>query len=95
MNIGFALCGSFCTYSAIFPVMEELAKVHTLIPILSPAASSTDTRFGTAQSNKERIQAICGEQLFAGLTAEQSHILHTTLETVLINASRLAEEISL
>ena len=60
MNIGFALCGSFCTYSAILPVMEELAKVHTLIPILSPTASSTDTRFGTAQSNKERIQAICG-----------------------------------
>ena len=42
----------------------------------------------------QRIQAICGEQLFFGLTAEQSHALHTALETVLINASRLAEEIS-
>ena len=27
MTIGFALCGSFCTYHQIFPVMEELAKV--------------------------------------------------------------------
>ena len=26
MNIGFALCGSFCTYEAVFPVMAELAQ---------------------------------------------------------------------
>ena len=28
MNIGFALCGSFCTYSQVFPIMEQLAKQH-------------------------------------------------------------------
>ena len=28
MEIGFALCGSFCTYAAVFPVMEELAKLN-------------------------------------------------------------------
>ena len=60
MNIGFALCGSFCTYSAVFPVMEELAKVHTLIPILSPAAAGTDTRFGRAQEHSKRLTEICG-----------------------------------
>jgi dipicolinate synthase subunit B len=59
MNIGFALCGSFCTFSSIFPVMEELAKVHTLTPILSPAAATTDTRFGTAHANIQRIMEIC------------------------------------
>ena len=26
MNIGFALCGSYCTYGDIFPVMELLAR---------------------------------------------------------------------
>ena len=60
MNIGFALCGSFCTFDRVLPVMETLASQHTLIPILSPAAASTDTRFGTAGDHLRRISEICG-----------------------------------
>lgn len=68
MNIGFALCGSFCTYSAVFPVIEELAKIHTLIPILSPAAAGTDTRFGTAQSHIKHLTELCGRPPLTTLT---------------------------
>ena len=60
MTIGFAMCGSFCTFHQVFPVMEELAKKHRLIPVFSPAAYSTDTRFGTAQSHIRRAAEICG-----------------------------------
>ena len=60
MNIGFAVCGSFCTYSQVFPIMETLAKEYHLIPIFSPAAYMTDTRFGTAQSHIRRAAEICG-----------------------------------
>ena len=60
MTIGFAMCGSFCTFHQVFPIMEELAKKHRLIPIFSPAAYSTDTRFGTAQSHIRRAAEICG-----------------------------------
>lgn len=60
MNIGFAMCGSFCTFDAVFPAMEAVAKTHTVIPILSAASSSTDTRFGKARDHMERIAAICG-----------------------------------
>ena len=60
MEIGFALCGSFCTYAAVFPVMEELAKTHHLIPIVSDASSAIDSRFGTATEHLERIREICG-----------------------------------
>ena len=60
MNIGFALCGSFCTYAAVLPVLEELAKVHPITPILSPTAACTDTRFGNAQEHIQRLTAICG-----------------------------------
>ena len=60
MNIGFALCGSFCTYKAVFPVMEELAKNYTVIPIFSFSAVTTDSRFGTAQSHLAQAEAICG-----------------------------------
>ena len=60
MTIGFAMCGSFCTFHQVFPVMEELAKKYRLIPVFSPAAYSTDTRFGTAQSHIRRAAEICG-----------------------------------
>ena len=68
MNIGFALCGSFCTYSTVFPIMEELAKKHTLLPILSPAAATTDTRFGAAKENRDRIAEICSRAPMTTLT---------------------------
>lgn len=61
MNIGFAICGSFCTFSKVFPVMEILAKNHNVIPIFSPAAYTTDTRFGTAQSHIRKAADICGK----------------------------------
>ena len=60
MNIGFALCGSFCTYSKVFPVMELLTRDYQVTPIFSDAAYSTDTRFGTAREHVEIAQEICG-----------------------------------
>ncbi len=61
MTVGFAVCGSFCTYDRVFPVMAELAKEHTVIPIFSPASYVTDSRFGTAQSNIRKVADICGK----------------------------------
>jgi len=60
MNIGFAMCGSFCTFAAVFPVMEALVRNYNVIPILSDSACSIDCRFGTAQSHILRIREICG-----------------------------------
>ncbi len=48
MTVGFALCGSYCTFSRVFPVMETLAKRHRVIPIFSDNVQKTDSRFGTA-----------------------------------------------
>jgi dipicolinate synthase subunit B len=69
MNIGFAVCGSFCTYSAMFPAMEQVAKVHTVIPIFSHASYTIDSRFGTAQEHIRRAEDICGKTPLA--TIEQ------------------------
>ncbi len=60
MTIGFALCGSFCTYAQVLPVLEELAKEYTVIPILSEVSHTTDSRFGTAREHIARITQICG-----------------------------------
>ena len=61
MTIGFAMCGSFCTYANVFPAMEIVAKQHTVIPIFSQASYTLDTRFGTASSHIQKASEICGQ----------------------------------
>ncbi len=63
MTIGFAMCGSFCTYSQVYPIMEALAKQYSLIPIFSDASYSTDSRFGTAQDHIHLAESICGHRV--------------------------------
>ena len=59
MKIGFAVCGSFCTFSEVFPIMEELTETFDVIPIFSFASASVDSRFGTAQEHMKRAERIC------------------------------------
>ena len=59
MTIGFALCGSFCTYAQVFPVMEQLAKEYRLVPIFSAASAGTDSRFGKSADFMQQAEAIC------------------------------------
>jgi len=60
MNIGFAMCGSFCTFDKVFPVMELLAKKHKVIPIFSEVSCSVNSRFGAAEEHIARAADICG-----------------------------------
>lgn len=62
MNIGFAMCGSFCTYAAVFQAMETVSSIHTVMPVFSHAAYTMDSRFGTAQEHIERVTRICGRE---------------------------------
>ena len=61
MNIGFAMCGSFCTYSKVLPVMEALAAEHKVFPIFSSASCTTDSRFGKADGFLAQAERICGQ----------------------------------
>ena len=65
MTIGFALCGSFCTYSQVFPVMEALVEEYDVIPIFSDASSSIDSRFGNATDHIARAETICSRSAIA------------------------------
>lgn len=60
MTVGFALCGSFCTYSQVFPVMKKLAEEFDLIPIFSDASGTFDSRFGTAEDHIRKVTEITG-----------------------------------
>lgn len=60
MNIGFAMCGSFCTFSQVFPIMESLAADHNVIPIFSKVVQETDSRFGKAKDFWQRAKQATG-----------------------------------
>ena len=60
MTIGFALCGSFCTYSRVFPIIGTLAEQHQVIPIFSDAACYIDSRFGEAREHWQHAETLCG-----------------------------------
>lgn len=60
MRIGFAMCGSFCTLSNLLPIMELLTRDYEVIPILSQATASVDTRFGKANDFIDTITELCG-----------------------------------
>lgn len=59
--IGFAMTGSFCTFAKALAEMEKVANEGAkLVPIMSSAAFSTDTRFGKAAEINSRIEKLCG-----------------------------------
>ena len=60
MNVGFAMCGSFCTYGSVFPIMELLSRDYSVLPIFSNTAYTADSRFGTAADHIQAAAEICG-----------------------------------
>ena len=80
-KIGFAMCGSFCTFQRTILAAEELAKTGAeIIPIMSENAFSTDTRFGTCDHFKYEFENIAGRK-----------ILHTVYETEPIGPKKLLD----
>ena len=58
-TIGFAMCGSFCTFSKAFTQMQRLVDSgYDVIPIMSQNAFSTSTRFGKAEETVKRAEEI-------------------------------------
>ena len=68
ITIGYALCGSFCTFAKSMETLKALAAEYEhIIPIFSAASYTTDTRFGTAQHFIEQAEQICGHEVLSTL----------------------------
>lgn len=72
-TVGFALCGSFCTFKKVIPQMKKLVdEGYKVIPVMSHTAYNTDTRFGKAKDFNDEIEKICKEEIIHTITgAEQ------------------------
>ena len=64
LKIGFALTGSFCTFSAGLPQIEKITAAGIeIVPIMSEKAYSTDTRFGTSAEFISKIEKMTGNKV--------------------------------
>ena len=62
LRLGYALCGSFCTFKESLDLLERLVEMGAdITPIMSYNAYTTDTRFGTAADHIARIEQLCGK----------------------------------
>lgn len=63
-TIGFALTGSFCTFSRVLPKVKEMVEDGAkIIPIMSEISYSTDTRFGKAKEHIEFLETVTGNNV--------------------------------
>lgn len=66
LTVGFALCGSFCTFDKAIAQIQGLKTAgFEIVPIMSYNAFSTDTRFGKACEHIEKIESICGRKIIS------------------------------
>ena len=80
-TIGFAMCGSFCTFSQAFAQMKNLVDSgYKVIPIMSGNAYNTDTRFGKAEEMAKTAEEITGEK-----------VLHTSVQTEPLGPKKMCD----
>ena len=66
--IGYALCGSFCTFQDSYEAIKALKHQQTdILPIMSYNACNTDTRFGKCNEWKEKIKEICQRDIVCSI----------------------------
>ena len=66
--IGYAICGSFCSFSSSLAVLERLVlSGEEIQPIMSECAYSTDTRFWLAGEFVSRVQTLCKREVITGI----------------------------
>lgn len=70
VTIGFAMCGSFCTFKPVLAQLQTLRETYpNIIPIQSENSYETDTRFGSAASFREQLAALCGREVLHTIAA--------------------------
>lgn len=80
-TVGFAFCGSFCTFEKVMKEVEHLATLdYEIVPIMSQNSYELDTRFGKAAFWREQFEKITGRK-----------IIHTVPEAEPIGPKKLLD----
>ncbi len=84
--IGYALCGSFCTFKRSLKVLRELVTSGKDVQvIMSETAYSTDTRFGPAEGFIKEIETLTGRKIIHTVEAAEPLGPAVPLEALVIS----------
>ena len=71
-KVGFAFCGSFCTYDKAMAALEAVRRRWPdVTPIISERSAATDTRFGNAHDFMREMQRICDRRPIDSIRAAE------------------------
>lgn len=86
ITVGFALCGSYCTFKNVIEQLKELVKDNeiNIIPIMSENAYSLDTRFGKAEDFVREIEEITKTKVLHTLSEVEPFGPKKTLDALII-----------
>lgn len=72
LRVGYALCGSFCTFAKSLKALETVTRRYRdVYPILSETAAATDTRFGSARAVREELEQLCRRPVTDSIAAAE------------------------
>ncbi len=71
VKLGFALCGSYCTYDKVLAEAAKLAEEYEVTALMSETAAGTDSRFGTARDFIERLEGMTGRAVIRTITGAE------------------------
>lgn len=84
--IGYAYCGSFCTFHKSFEVMKEMINSgYDILPIMSDNAYNTDTRFGECEKWRNDICEVCKKEIVHTITQAEPLGPKIKLEALIIS----------
>ena len=64
IRVGFAFCGSFCTFHQAMTALEQVhARYGDVTPIVSEASAATNSRFGPAHEYMREMERICDKRV--------------------------------
>ena len=64
VKVGFAFCGSFCTFRQAMTALERVhARYGDVTPIVSETSAATDSRFGPAHEYMREMERICDKRV--------------------------------
>ena len=64
IRVGFAFCGSFCTFRQAMTVLERVhARYGDVTPIVSETSAATDSRFCPAHEYMREMERICDKRV--------------------------------
>lgn len=101
LKIGFAITGSFCTFDKVIPQIVKLTEEGAeVFPIISETVDKTDTRFGTAEELKIKLEGITGKKIIRNIVEAEPIGPQSILDLIVVapctgnTAAKLANAIT-